>query len=157
MRSYEVLKKAIPEREAPKVAKFLGVSSNYVNRWRRQPAGDDDPKRTGQRSILDRITDLIDVVFLVNRPDAGLIVQFITAHHDRLLKTHATPITCHVIVADTIEDLLSETKDVVNAITREGASPNTLRELVQLRDRTQIAIDSVQSTLDATEEKSTHA
>ncbi len=96
MEAFEVLQKAIPEQQSPKVAKFLGVSANYVNRWRRRPPEDDDPNATGQRSILDRICDLIDVVFLINPADTGLIVQHIAHHYRGLLQTHASPITCQM-------------------------------------------------------------
>ncbi|QQS33518.1 MAG: hypothetical protein IPM50_02740 [Acidobacteriota bacterium] len=147
MESYEVLQKAIPEQQSPKVAKFLGVSANYVNRWRRRPPEDDDPNATGQRSILDRVCDLIDVVFLINPSGTGLIVEHISAHHDELLAKHARPITCRTTQAATGASLLNEAVDAVNAIHINGCTSETLRQLVELRDATDLVIKQVEKTI----------
>ena len=72
MESYEVLEKAIPKKSSEKVAQLLSISATYVRRWRREPESDDAPNASGQRSILDRICDLIDVVFLVNPAGVSL-------------------------------------------------------------------------------------
>ncbi|MBK6589881.1 MAG: hypothetical protein IPG22_16460 [Acidobacteria bacterium] len=147
MESYEVLQKAIPELQSPKVAKFLGISANYVNRWRRRPSDDEEPTATGQRSILDRITDLIDVVFLINPSGSGLIIQYIDAHHDNLLTTHAKPIPCRDTQARTGAILLSEAVEAVNSLHVDGCTPETLQQLVQLRDASEYAIKQVEKTL----------
>lgn len=151
MQSYEVLQKAIPEQQSPKVAKFLGVVASYVNRWRRRPADDDEPNGTGQRSPLDRICDLIDIIFLINPQDTGLVVQFIVNHWRRLLRTHSKPLTCQQQIADTVEELLDQTIEAVNEINKNGPTPEALRQLVQMRDSAQTAIDSVQATIDGKE------
>lgn len=147
MESYEVLQKAIPELHSPKVAKFLGVSANYVNRWRRRPADDEEPTATGQRSILDRITDLIDVVYLINPNGTGLIVNYINAHFDGLLKTHAQPIPSRDTQAATGANLLTQATEAINRLHLEGCTPETHRELVELRDTANLAIKQVEKTM----------
>ena len=147
MESYEVLQRAIPELQSPKVAKFLGVSANYVNRWRRRPSDDDEPTATGQRSILDRFTDLIDVVFLVHPAGTGLIVEHINAHHDELLATHAKSIPDRKTQAATGATLLTEAAEAINSLNVEGCTHDTLRELIQLRDAANTAIKQVETTI----------
>lgn len=147
MESYEVLQRAIPELQSPKVAKFLGVSANYVNRWRRRPSDDEEPTATGQRSILDRVTDLIDVVFLINPTGTGLIVEHISAHHDELLATHAMAITDRKTQAATGALLLTEATQAINSLHVEGCTHDTLRELVELRDAANVAIKQVETTI----------
>lgn len=147
MESFEVLQQAIPELQSPKVAKFLGVSANYVNRWRRRPSDDEEPTATGQRSILDRVIDLIDVVFLINPAGTGLIVEHISAHHDELLAIHAKAIPDRKTQAATGATLLTEAVEAVNAINLSGCTADTLRELVELRDATDLAIKQVEKTM----------
>ncbi len=147
MESFEVLQKAIPEQQSPKVAKFLGVSANYVNRWRRRPSDDDEPNATGQRSILDRICEMLDVVFLVNPSGTGLIVEHINAHHDELLATHAKPIPCRETQAATGATLLTEATQAINSLNVHGCTPETHRELVELRDAADLAIKQVEKTM----------
>ena len=147
MESYEVLQKAIPELQSPKVAKFLGISANYVNRWRRRPSDDEEPTATGQRSILDRITDLIDVVFLINPSGSGLIVQYIEAHHDNLLTTHAKAIPCRNTQAKAGAMLLTDAVEAVNSLNVDGCTAETLADLVRLRDSADYAIKQVEKTL----------
>ncbi len=147
MESYEVLQKAIPELQSPKVAKFLGISANYVNRWRRRPSDDDEPNGTGQRSILDRICELIDIVFLINPADTGLIVNFINAHYDGLLAVHAQPMPCRDLQAATSANLLTQATEAINSLTVAGCTPETHRELIQLRDAADLAIKQVEKTM----------
>ncbi len=147
MESYEVLQKAIPELESPKVAKFLGISANYVNRWRRRPADDEEPNGTGQRSILDRVTDLIDVVYLINPGDCGLIIQYVVGYYRRLLKTHASSLNCQIAIANTVEELLVEATQAANKLNKDGCTDATLRELVQMRDAADSAIERVEKTM----------
>lgn len=147
MKSYEVLKIAIPEQQSPKVAKFLGVSANYVNRWRRRPSDDDKPFHTGQHSILDRVIELIDVVFLIHPAGTGLIVEHIIAHHDELLATHAKALPDRETQAATGAILLTKAVEAVNSIHLAGCTPDTLRELVELRDAVYMAIKQVETTM----------
>lgn len=147
MESYEVLQKAIPELQSPKVAKFLGVAPSYVNRWRRRPADDEEPTATGQKSILDRICDLIDVVFLINPDGTGLIVNHIQAHHESLLTTHAKPLPCRETQAEAGADLLTKATEAINSLHVEGCSDETLVAIVKLRDTADLVINQVEKTM----------
>lgn len=154
MESFEVLQQAIPELQSPKVAKFLGVSANYVNRWRRRPSDDEEPTATGQRSILDRITELIDVVFIVNPRGTGLIVEHINAHYDGLQQTHAASLPNRKAHAAAGANLLTEAVEAVNSFHVEGCTPDTLRELVELRDAADLLIKQVERTMSDQEDLS---
>ena len=147
MESYEVLEQAIPKMQSGRVAQLLSVSADYVRRWRREPDSDDSPTGSGQRSILDRVCDLIDAVFLVNPSGAGLIVNFITAHYDHLLQIHAKPIACRDLQAETGAGLLTQATEAINSLNLEGCTPDTHRELVELRDAADLAIKQVEKTM----------
>lgn len=126
---------------------MLNVCADYVRKWRREPESDDAPRASGQRSILDRICDLVDAVFLVNPKGAGLIVNFINAHYRSLLQLHAKPILTVDSKAEMISDLLTQTTEAINHFNLEGCTPDTLRELVEARDAFWKAIEAVQSTM----------
>lgn len=147
METYEVLENAIPKAQSGRVAQLLGVSADYVRRWRREPDSDENPNGSGQRSILDRVCDLIDVVFLVNPDGSGLIVNHILGHYRRLLNVHAKPLDNHACRAETISDLLTQTTEAINRLNLEGCTNETLRELVEMRDSADRAIRSVEKTL----------
>jgi hypothetical protein len=150
MESYEVLQQAIPQSASGKVAQLLGVSADYVRRWRREPDSDENPNGSGQRSILDRICDLIDVVFLVNPQGTPLLIGHITAHYKDLVEKHASPLHCEQSRAETISDLLTQTTEAVNRLNLEGCTNETLRELIEMRDSADRAIESVRKTLGGT-------
>ncbi len=148
MESWEVLEKAIPKGKASgRVASMLGVGADYIRKWRREPESDDAPTATGQRSILDRILDLIDAVFLVNPSGTGLIVEYILAHHDELLAVHAKAIPCRKTQAATGATLLTEATQAINSLNVHGCTPDTHRELVELRDAADLAIKQVEMTM----------
>lgn len=146
MESWEVLEQAIPRAGSQRVAQLLGVCADYVRKWRREPESDDSPTATGQRSILDRICDLIDAVFLVNPAGVGLIVNHINAHHRSLMEIHAKPletVECRIEIAS---DILTETVEAVNSLNASGCTPKTKRELIELRDAVDKAIRRVEAT-----------
>jgi len=147
MESYEVLQQAIPNKMSGRVAQLLGVTADYIRRWRREPDSEDAPNASGQRSILDRICDLIDVVFLVNPKGTSLIVNHINSHYRNLLDMHAQPMNTQASRAETISDLLTQTTEAVNRLNLEGCTNETLRELVEMRDSADRAIKSVEKTL----------
>jgi len=147
MQSYEVLEQAIPKQQSGRVAQILSVSADYVRRWRREPDSDESPNGTGQRSILDRMCDLIDAVYLVNPAGSALIVNYINAHHDDLLATHANPIACRDTQAVAGANLLTEATQAINALHVDGCTDATLTELVQLRDAADVVIKQVQETM----------
>lgn len=146
MESWEVLNKAIPKKESGAVARMLNVTADYIRRWRREPESDDAPSASGQRSILDRICDLIDVVFLVNPQGVPLIIEYINAHYQRLIKTHAGTINTYECRATHSAKLLKEATEAVNKLNLEGCSNDTLQELIELRDAANETIEAVQKT-----------
>ena len=147
MKSWEILQIAIPRKSTERAAQLLNVSADYVRRWRREPTSDEAPLATGQRSILDRICDLLDVVFLVNPQGVGFIVEYINGHYQQLIKTHAPALPDHKCCARESADLLKEATEAVNSLNLSGATIETLRELIELRDRADNAIASVTTTL----------
>ncbi len=84
MTGFETLERAIPRGSAEAVAGFLGVHSDEVRRWRREPTSDEQPQATGRRSPLDRGCDLITAVFLESPNGAELIVEHFRSHLARL-------------------------------------------------------------------------
>ena len=147
MQSWEVLEIVIPRKASQKVAQFLCVSVDYVRRWRREPDSEETPGGSGQRSILDRICDLIDVCFLVNPKEVFLIIRHINNHYNNLVQTHSIAFETKHCQAKTAAELLSEAVDVVNQLNLEECDEQTYIELIQLRTRTDTAIASVEKTL----------
>lgn len=84
MSGFETLEQAIPRGDSDAIADFLGVHSDEVRRWRREPVSDEQPTATGRRSPLDRGCDLITAVFLTNPDGAELIVEHFRSHLARL-------------------------------------------------------------------------
>jgi hypothetical protein len=147
MQSWEVLEIVIPRKASQKVAQFLCVSADYVRRWRREPDSDDSPNASGQRSILDRICDLIDVCFLINPKEVYLIIRHINQHYDHLVATHSTAFISQQCQAKTAAEILQEAVEAVNQLNLAECDEQTYIELVQLRARTDAAISSVEKTL----------
>lgn len=149
MESYEVLEQAIPKKRSEKVALLLNVSATYIRRWRREPESDDSPTCSGQRSILDRVCDLIDAVFLVNPAGVSLIVEYVNNHYRDLIRTHAQTMDDFQSRVEVSAELLRETTEAVNKLNVVGCSDDTLQELIEMRDAADRAIQSVQKTLSA--------
>lgn len=152
MESWEVLEQAIPRSKSARVAQILGVCTDYIRKWRREPASDDSPTTSGQRSILDRICDLIDAVFIVNPAGTPLVVNHINAHYDQLQRTHAKTLPCRDSQAATAANLLIQATQAVNNLNVEGCTADTHRELVELRDATDLAIKQVEKTMSQEDE-----
>lgn len=144
MQSWEILEIVIPRKASQRVALLLNVSVDYVRRWRREPENEDAPNGSGQRSILDRICDLIDACFLVNPKDTRLIIEHINNHYDCLIDTHAQAFASQHSQAKTAAELLQE---AVNQLNLAECDQQTYIELVQLRARTDAAIAQVEKTL----------
>jgi hypothetical protein len=147
MESWEVLEKAIPRSASGRVAQMLNICADYVRKWRREPESEDAPTASGQRSILDRICELIDAVFLVNPRGAGLIVNYINAHFRTLLQVHAKPIITVDSKAELISELLTQTTEAINHFNLEGCTHETVQQLVEARDAFGKAIEAVESTM----------
>jgi hypothetical protein len=148
MESWEVLERAIPRSASSRVAQLLGVGADYIRKWRREPESEDSPTASGHRSILDRICNLLDAVFLVNPPGAGLIVNHVIEHHQNLLEVHAFPITTEAEKANSVSYLLTQATEAINRLNLEGCTSETIRELVELRDAAAVTIIQVQKTLE---------
>jgi hypothetical protein len=149
METYEVLQQAIPQKASGRVAQLLNISADLVRKWRREPESEDAPSGTGQRSPLDRICDLLDIVFLVNPGGVPLILNHINSHYRSLMQTHAKPFEDLSGRVDCTSDLLTETIEAVNSLNRDGCTDNTLQQLVEMRDAADQAIKRVESTIAA--------
>ncbi|MBK8810684.1 MAG: hypothetical protein IPN69_08120 [Acidobacteria bacterium] len=147
METYEILEQAIPRKKSEKVAQLLSISATYVRRWRREPDSEESPNASGQRSILDRICDLLDAVYLVNPPGVALIVNHINSYYRELLATHAKPIESFSDRAEHSADLLTQTTEAINSLNLTGCSQDTLRELVDVRDAAERAIRAVEASI----------
>jgi phage gp29-like protein len=148
MESWEVLERAIPRSASGRVAQLLGIGADYVRKWRREPESEDAPTASGHRSILDRICNLLDAVFLVNPSGAGLVVNHIIEHHQDLLETHALPFTTDADKASSVSNLLTQATEAINRLNLEGCTNETLRELIELRDAAATTIIQVQKTME---------
>lgn len=153
MESYEVLAQAIPKKASERVAQLLNVSADYIRKWRREPESADAPLSSGQRSILDRICELIDAVFLVNPQGVALIIAFINNHYKQLVQTHAMLLVTTDCRVKQTGELLTEATQAINRLNSEGCTNETLRELIEMRDAADRAIESVQKTMRAKEEE----
>lgn len=149
MRTWEILAKVIRRHDTERVAQILNVSADYVRRWRREPVSDEAPLASGQRSPLDRVCDLIDAAFLVNPLDASLIVEYVIAHFQRLLKTHAVELPTHRERAHASANILKEATEAVNALNLNGVNNDTLAELIQLRDIADKTIAQCRATINS--------
>ncbi|MBX3267070.1 MAG: hypothetical protein KF831_10220 [Acidobacteria bacterium] len=147
METWQVLEQAIPRAASKRVALILNVTADYVRRWRREPESDEALTGSGQRSILDRICDLIDAVYLVNPPGAALIVNHIVAHHSELVRVHAKPLLTSECRAEESANLLTQAAEAINNLNVEGCSNQTLIELLELRDAADTTIRRVQKTM----------
>src|SRR4051812_27404038 len=87
MKSWQVLKKAIPDGKVEEVAKKLGVHGDTVRRWRREPESDDAPTSTGRANPLDRMETLIDVVILANPSGAHAVASHPRHYYESLAET----------------------------------------------------------------------
>lgn len=84
---WEVLSRAIPRGEAESVATLIGVATNTVVRWRREPEADDDGG-TGRRSPLDAILLLINALYVRCPDGAELVADRINSEIAALRKKH---------------------------------------------------------------------
>lgn len=116
MKTWEVLKRAIPDGQVEEVARKLSVSADTVRRWRREPESDDSPLATGRLSPLDRMDDLIDAVFLVNPAGAHTVADHARQHYLSLADSHALRGTAKSAAAAALDDMVQ----AVNAINLEA-------------------------------------
>lgn len=146
MKAHEVMAAAIPKLESGRVARMMSISADYVRRWRREPKAD-SASASGQRSVLDRLCDLLDAIHCVNPKGTGLVVQHVNAHFNKLIGRKAAPFAGPAEIAAAGASLLKEATEAINKLHIEGCTPHTLRELVELRDTADSIINSVEQTM----------
>ena len=63
------------------------------------------------------------------------------------MRTHAKPITCRETQAAAGANLLTQATEAINSFNVEGCTPDTHRELVELRDAADLCIKQVEKTM----------
>jgi transposase-like protein len=116
MKSWQVLKQAIPDGKVDEVAERMGVSADTVRRWRREPLSDDAPTESGRKSPLDRMNQLVDSVFLVNPGGSHTVAENPREHYKSLAETHALKGTVKGAAAVALADMVQ----AVNAINLDA-------------------------------------
>ena len=118
------------------LARCCGVSDNHAYKWLRDGG-------TGAPSDLDR---LCRIIFLASTfgadgmKGAGLIVHYVREFFDSLVELEAEPYRDeHERVIDSTE-ILREAAEAVEALSLGRPTPETLKELVELRDAAELAI-----------------
>lgn len=106
MKTWQLLKQAIPDGRVDEVAKKLGVHGDTIRRWRREPESDDAPTESGRRNPLDRTEDLIDVIFLVNPDGAHLVANHPADYYESIAATHALLGTVKSAAALALQDMV---------------------------------------------------
>ena len=118
------------------LARCCGVSDNHAYKWLRDGG-------TGAPSDLDRICK---VIFLASTfgPEgmkgAGLIADYVREFHVSLVELSAEPYQSdHERVVDSTS-ILREAAEAVEALSLGRPTPETVKELVELRDAAELAI-----------------
>jgi hypothetical protein len=118
------------------LARCCGVSDNHAYKWLRDGG-------TGAPSDLDR---LCKVIFLASTfgsdgmKGAGLIADYVREFHVALVELSAEPYASdHERVVDST-DILREAAEAVEALSLGRPTPETLKELVELKDAAEAAI-----------------
>jgi transcriptional regulator with XRE-family HTH domain len=124
-----------PEK-VKQLARTCGVSDNHAYKWLRDGG-------TGAPSDLDR---LCRVIFLASTfgddgmRGAGLIADYVREFYVQLQEMASSPyLTEHERVVDSAE-LLREAAEAVEALSLGKPTQQTLKELVELRDKAEAAI-----------------
>lgn len=118
------------------LARCCSVSDNHAYKWLR--GGE-----SGAPSDLDR---LCKVIFLASTfgadgmKAAGLLVYYVREFFDSLVELEAEPYSSeHERVIDSTE-ILREAAEAVEALSLGRPTPETVKELVELRDAAELAI-----------------
>ncbi|MBX7224322.1 MAG: hypothetical protein K1Y36_30685 [Blastocatellia bacterium] len=72
---HEILHLAITPRLIEPIARRLGVQSDTIRAWRREPPNDDNPHGSGARSPLHRTATIIEEVHQDSPSDARMIAN----------------------------------------------------------------------------------
>lgn len=118
------------------LARCCGVSDNHAYKWLRDGG-------TGAPSDLDRLCKVIFLAFTFGTDGmkgAGLIVHYVREFFDSLVELTAEPYSSeHERVIDSTE-ILREAAEAVEALSLGRPTPETVKELVELRDAAELAI-----------------
>jgi hypothetical protein len=131
---HEILARVFDEPDKVKrLARLHGVSDNHADKW----------LRGGESSSPSNLERLCKEIFLASRFDlkgAGLIADYVREYYVTLVEMSAEPYAGeHERVMDSAE-LLREASEAVDALLTGKPTPQTLKELVELRDKAEAAI-----------------
>jgi hypothetical protein len=119
-----------------RLARCCGVSDNHAYKWLRDGG-------TGAPSDLDR---LCRIIFLASTfgadgtKGAGLVADYVRQYYVAIVEMSAEPYASeHERVVDSAE-LLREAAEAVQALSLGRPTPETLKELVELRDKAEAAM-----------------
>jgi len=151
MDAWQTLKEAIPDGQLKAVAGRMRISYDYVCRWRREPLSDESPLATGQASPLSRTCELMDTLELTKDGRPELILHHIQLHYQLLVNARRIQGFNGSDRARTeaASDLLRQATAAICALNEENLSEETVRQLVQLRDATDLAMLRVSKDLNA--------
>lgn len=88
MDGWRVLNEAIPRGEADEIAAPLGVSSDTIRRWCREPLSDEDPNATGRRNPVDYFLRLVNALYARHPEGAEMVFDRIQHERAVLRKRH---------------------------------------------------------------------
>ena len=137
---WRTLSEAIPRGASGTLARAMGLSEDYIRRWRREP-DEDTLSATGQRSPLDRVCDLMSAIFLVNPDGVDLVIEHIRAHHASLTRMEETEPGWNP--RESAARLLRETCQAVNALNLDD--PAVERELLDAKFAIEEALERVRA------------
>lgn len=118
------------------LARCCGVSDNHAYKWLRDGG-------TGAPSDLDR---LCKVIFLASTfgaegmKGAGLLVHYVREFFDSLVELTVEPYSCEYDRVIDSTEILREAAEAVEALSLGRPTPETVKELVELRDAAELAI-----------------
>lgn len=131
---HEILARVFDSPEKVKrLARLNGVSDNHADKW----------LRGGESSAPSNLERLCKELFLASRFDlarAGLIADYVREYYVSIVEISAEPYTSeHERVVDSA-GLLREAAEAVEALSLGRPTQETLKELVELRDKAEAAI-----------------
>lgn len=144
--AHEILARVFNTTEKVKqLARACGVSDNHAYKWLRGGG-------TGEPSDLDRVCK---IMFLASTfgaeglKGAGLISEYVREHFASIQEMSAEPYASeHDRVIDSAE-LLREAAEAVEALSVGKPTQDTVRELVELRDKAEAAINRLSAGTEA--------
>lgn len=149
MESWEVLRRILPRggKATAIVARYLNVSSDYVRRWC-LPTPEENQDGTGFRNPIDKVCDLIDAAFIIDPIQSALIPEYINEFHRQLVRRHErVGFGGSEARRDAVAELLSDAVSAVNSLNTDGATNDTLNQVVRLAEACNRIKEKVQAEL----------